>query len=76
MLRKRRQSPTTSRSILVASREPLTLEHPILDVIFTVDGLKSMAPYVPGAEPVYYGLVNENGDIALRRPGIMTRPRI
>lgn len=44
---------------------PLTVKDPILDIIFAVDDLKSMAPYVAGGEPVYYGLVNDRGEIAV-----------
>ena len=43
----------------------LTIDDPILDIIFAVDDLTSMAPYVTGGEPVYYGLVNDRGEIAV-----------
>lgn len=43
----------------------LTVDDPILDIIFAVDDLKSMAPYVAGGEPVYYGLVNDRGEVAI-----------
>lgn len=45
--------------------EVLTEDNPLLDIIFSVDDLKSMAPYVAGGEPVYYGLVNDKGEIAV-----------
>jgi hypothetical protein len=45
--------------------ERLSPDDPILDVIFTVDDLDSMAPYVAGGEPVYYALRNDDGDIAM-----------
>jgi hypothetical protein len=45
--------------------ERLTIDHPMFDLIFGVEDLKSMAPYVTGGEPVYYGLVNSAGDIAV-----------
>ena len=45
--------------------EALTVDNPIFDIIFAVDDLKSMAPYVAGGEPVYYGLVNDEGEIAV-----------
>lgn len=43
----------------------LRLDNPIFDIIYAVDDLQSMAPYVQGGEPVYYGLVNAQGDIAI-----------
>lgn len=45
--------------------EPITLDNPILDIIFKVEDLTSMAPYVTGGEPVYYALVNDDGEIAV-----------
>ena len=45
--------------------ERLTADNPLLDIIFAVDDLTSMAPYVAGGEPVYYGLVNDRGEIAI-----------
>jgi len=45
--------------------KPLTVDDPILDIIFSVDDLTSMAPYVAGGDPVYYGLVNDRGEIAV-----------
>ena len=43
----------------------LRVDHPIFDLIFQVESLTSMAPYVAGGEPVYYGLVNAAGQIAV-----------
>lgn len=45
--------------------ERLTVDNPLLDIIFAVDDLTSMAPYVAGGEPVYYGLLNDRGEIAV-----------
>lgn len=45
--------------------EVLTIDDPILDIIFNVDDLTSMAPYVAGGEPVYYGLRNDAGDVVI-----------
>jgi hypothetical protein len=45
--------------------EVLTVDNPIFDIILEVDDLRSMAPYVQGGVPVYYGLVNSSGDIAV-----------
>jgi hypothetical protein len=43
----------------------LTVDHPIFDLIFEVEDLLSMAPYVPGGDPVYYGFLNDRGDVAI-----------
>lgn len=45
--------------------EALTVDNPIFDIIFTVDDLESMAPYVAGGEVTYYGLVDDLGQIAI-----------
>ena len=38
---------------------------PIWDLVFRVEDLESMAPYVQGDDPVYYGLVNDARQIAI-----------
>jgi hypothetical protein len=43
----------------------LEIDHPIFDLVFKVDDLKSMGPYVQGGDPVYYGFVNDKGRIAI-----------
>jgi hypothetical protein len=43
----------------------LTIDNPIFDLIFEVQDLKGMAPYVPGGELVYYGMLNSHGEIAI-----------
>jgi hypothetical protein len=45
--------------------EVLTVDDPVFDIIFAVDDLKSMAPFVAGGEPVYYGMLNDRGEIAI-----------
>lgn len=45
--------------------ERLDVAEPIFDLVFRVDDLRSMAPYVPGEDPVYYGLRNSAGDIVM-----------
>jgi hypothetical protein len=40
-------------------------DNPIFDLIFRVDDIDSMGPYVQGGEPAYYGLVNSLGQIAV-----------
>ncbi len=43
----------------------LTIDHPIFDLIFELQDLKGMAPYVPGGDLVYYGMLNDRGEIAI-----------
>jgi hypothetical protein len=43
----------------------LTIDNPIFDLIFELQDLKGMAPYVPGGELVYYGMLNDRGEIAI-----------
>jgi hypothetical protein len=45
--------------------ERLSVDNPIFDLVYTVDDLRSMAPYVQGGDPVYYGFVNAEGDVAV-----------
>jgi hypothetical protein len=44
---------------------PLTIDHPIFDLIFELQDLNGMAPYVPGGSLTYYGLLNDRGEIAI-----------
>jgi hypothetical protein len=43
---------------------PLTIDNPIFDLVFAIDDLEGMAPYVPGGDPVYLGFLNEAGQVA------------
>jgi hypothetical protein len=43
----------------------LTVDNPIFDLVFAVDDLQSMAPYVQGDDPVYYGFDNDQRQIAI-----------
>ena len=45
--------------------ERLEPDHPILDVIFTIADLGRMGLHVPGDEPVYYAMRNDEGEIAI-----------
>ena len=45
--------------------ERLSVENPIFDLVHQVESLESMAPYVAGDDPVYYGLDNSVGQIAI-----------
>jgi hypothetical protein len=47
------------------SFERLTVDHPIFDLIFRVEDLESMAPYVSGDAPVYYAFINSQGQVAI-----------
>jgi hypothetical protein len=43
----------------------LTPEHEIFHTFFDIDELDIWAPYVPGAEPIFYGFPNSRGDLAM-----------
>jgi hypothetical protein len=43
----------------------LTIDDPIFDLVFKVEDLESMAPYVQGDDPVYYGFKNDRNQIAI-----------
>jgi hypothetical protein len=43
---------------------PLTIDNSIFDLVFGIDDLMGMAPYVPGGQPVYLGFLNEAGNVA------------
>jgi hypothetical protein len=45
--------------------ERLDVSEPIFDLVFRVDDLRSMAPHVPGGDPVYYALRNARGEIVM-----------
>jgi hypothetical protein len=45
--------------------ERLSVDNPIFDLVYEVESLSSMAPYVAGGDPVYYGLQNSVGQIAI-----------
>jgi hypothetical protein len=45
--------------------ERLSVDNPIFDLVYAVASLDSMAPYVAGGDPTYYGLVNSAGQIAI-----------
>jgi hypothetical protein len=45
--------------------ERLEVGEPIFDLVFRVDDLRSMAPHVPGGDPVYYALRNSHGEIVM-----------
>jgi hypothetical protein len=45
--------------------ERLTVDNPLFDLVHRVEDLESMAPYTQGPSPVYYGLVNSAGHIAV-----------
>lgn len=43
----------------------LTISHPIFHAFFDLEDLNVMAPYVPGGDSLYYGLLNDEGDVAV-----------
>jgi len=44
---------------------PMTADHEVFHTFFDIEDLTIWAPYVPGGEPVFYGLNNSNDDLAL-----------
>lgn len=44
---------------------PLSADHPVFQTHFPLDDLQGMADYVPGGNIEYYGLFNDEGDIAI-----------
>jgi Domain of unknown function (DUF4159) len=45
--------------------ERLVVDDAIFDLVYAVEDLMSMAPYVQGGEPAYYGFRNSAGQIAM-----------
>lgn len=45
--------------------ERLSVDNPIFNLVHEIESLDSMAPYVAGDDPVYYGLDNSMGQIAI-----------
>jgi hypothetical protein len=45
--------------------ERLRVENPMFDLVYKVEDLDALADYVPGDDPVYYGLVNSAGHVAV-----------
>jgi len=43
----------------------VTTDHQIFNIHFELDDLERMSPYVPGGEIVYFGMLNERGELAL-----------
>ena len=41
---------------------PLTIDHPIFNIFFDIDGLNIVAPYLVGGDPVFYALPTGMGD--------------
>jgi hypothetical protein len=43
----------------------LTAEHPAFKLFYEIESLTIFAPYVPGGEPIFYGLDREDGTLAI-----------
>ena len=43
----------------------LTISHPIFHAFFDLEDLNVMAPYVPGGNSAYLGMLNDQGDVAV-----------
>jgi hypothetical protein len=44
--------------------DPMTIDNPIFDLVFAIDDLMGMAPYVPGEQPIYLGFLDDAGHVA------------
>lgn len=44
---------------------PLAPDHRIFSVHFPLEDLEGMSPYVPGGRIVYYGMLNDDGEVAI-----------
>jgi hypothetical protein len=44
---------------------PLTLDHEVFHTYYDIEDLKVWGPYVPGADPIFYGFNNSRGDLAM-----------
>jgi hypothetical protein len=47
------------------SLERLQVTHPIFNTFYSIQSLDTFDPYVPGDEPIFYGLKNSNGTLAI-----------
>jgi hypothetical protein len=45
--------------------ERLTIEHPVFNNFFKIDALNITSPYLVDGEPIFYGLKNQHGDLAV-----------
>jgi hypothetical protein len=44
---------------------PLTADHQIFHTFYDIQDLSVWGPYVPGADPIFYGFPNSRGDLAM-----------
>jgi hypothetical protein len=44
---------------------PVTVDHPVFQMIFHLDDLQGMAEYVPGGQIAYYALVDDRGNVVM-----------
>jgi hypothetical protein len=44
---------------------PLTTDHEIFHTYYDIEDLTVWGPYVPGADPIFYGFNNSRGDLAM-----------
>ena len=44
---------------------PLTPDHEIFHTFYDIEDLTIWAPYVPGADPIFYGFPNSHGNLAM-----------
>jgi hypothetical protein len=43
----------------------LTIDHPIFNVFYHIDALNVVSPYLVDGEPIFYGLMNKDGNIGI-----------
>jgi Domain of unknown function (DUF4159) len=43
----------------------LTIGHTVFNTFYRIESLDIFAPYVPGDDPVFYGITNKRGDLAI-----------
>ena len=58
-------SPANASGISIAELQRLTAAHPAFKLFYEIESLTIFANYVPGDEPIFYGMENQDGTLAL-----------
>jgi hypothetical protein len=53
------------RQLIKAFPDRLHVTHPIFTTFYSIESLDTFDPYVPGGEPIFYGLNNSKGTLAI-----------
>ena len=48
-----------------AALEEMRIAHPVFNTFYQIESLTVFEPYVPGDDPVFYGLLNKQGKLAI-----------